>query len=514
MTRARHGKIARLPSGTRDEISRRLEEGQPAKRILNWLNRQRDVKAIMAIWFSGCRVNEQNLTNWRAGGHQDWLRQQERRYQILDLVENAHEFAVKTKGVEPANLLSTVLVAELAVAARDAQAELTDPVARCKQLQELLGALAKVRQQDYLAGRLAIDREHRARERAEEKSLDEYRREVAPFVAQIQAASDARMFRAHGIRPTSPPAKPWSQRSKAAGDGAGSRAPLDSRPAPVSAGRVPASAAGVGCGKGHGLVSARPAPQPVVPRRNDGRCTPVGAVRNPPFRVESRSIKVNQGQAVKAETEIRRPKIEIRKKSEDRNPNQPAESNVIRRGDGPEQMHLKHTGGTPVPPGAESGLIRQEDRQAEARRIFMPGMASFKTDLEEIKPMESEIRSPKGEIREKSEGRNPNQAAGSNLIREGEGGEMALRHAGQNLGAETPLKHTGPNLGLAQTPVPLEEHEPNFHPTDLKHTGKMPVPLLPEQEAYNCWFQMNRGAEPFDQEKLDKLYAAIPAKKI
>jgi hypothetical protein len=39
------------------------------------------------------------------------------------------------------------------------------------------------------------------------------------------------------------------------------------------------------------------------------------------------------------------------------------------------------------------------------------------------------------------------------------------------------------------------------------------VPLLPEQEAYNTWFRMNQGAEPFDPEKLEKLYAAIPPGK-
>jgi hypothetical protein len=46
-------------------------------------------------------------------------------------------------------------------------------------MQEFLRALARVRREDYLAGRLAIERERRARERAEEKEEDEYRNECA-----------------------------------------------------------------------------------------------------------------------------------------------------------------------------------------------------------------------------------------------------------------------------------------------------------------------------------------------
>ena len=34
--------------------------------------------------------------------------------------------------------------------------------------------------------------------------------------------------------------------------------------------------------------------------------------------------------------------------------------------------------------------------------------------------------------------------------------------------------------------------------------------LDPKAIAYNRWFQMNRGAEPFDYEELQRLYAAIP----
>ena len=34
--------------------------------------------------------------------------------------------------------------------------------------------------------------------------------------------------------------------------------------------------------------------------------------------------------------------------------------------------------------------------------------------------------------------------------------------------------------------------------------------LDPYDEAYNRWFRMNCGAEPFDPEELQRLYDAIP----
>lgn len=38
MTTARTGKIARLPVAIREEVNRRLLDGEPASKILPWLN--------------------------------------------------------------------------------------------------------------------------------------------------------------------------------------------------------------------------------------------------------------------------------------------------------------------------------------------------------------------------------------------------------------------------------------------------------------------------------------------
>jgi hypothetical protein len=176
-----NGKIARLPRNIRDELNHRLENGEAARVILPWLNALPAVQAVLAAGFRVSLINEQNLSNWRKGGHRDWLKQQERRNLVREMTENAKELAKEADGVEVGNHLSALLVAELAASARHALVELAEPAERCMRLQEFLQTLARVRRQDYLAGKLAIERERRARERVKEQEKDKHRKEWEPM---------------------------------------------------------------------------------------------------------------------------------------------------------------------------------------------------------------------------------------------------------------------------------------------------------------------------------------------
>lgn len=174
-----NGKIARLPQVIREQLNRRLDDGEPGAGLLEWLNALPVVQAVLVAEFGGSRINAQNLSNWRRGGYQHWQKQQERRANVRQLTENARELTEDAGGVEISNHLSAVLVAELMESARDSLATLTDPAERCARMQEFLNTLVCVRRQDNLAGRLAIERERRARARAEEKEEDERRKECA-----------------------------------------------------------------------------------------------------------------------------------------------------------------------------------------------------------------------------------------------------------------------------------------------------------------------------------------------
>jgi hypothetical protein len=87
----RNGKIARLPQVIREQLNRRLDDGEPGEGLLEWLNTLPAVQAVLAAEFGGSRINAQNLSNWRKGGYQHWQKQQERRANVRQLTEDAKE---------------------------------------------------------------------------------------------------------------------------------------------------------------------------------------------------------------------------------------------------------------------------------------------------------------------------------------------------------------------------------------------------------------------------------------
>lgn len=113
----RNGKIARLPQSIREQINRRLQNGQPGKQIVAWLNTLPEVAAVMAAEFDGQPVNEPNLSHWRLGGYQDWEAQQD----ALEVVRRVSSDAAEISRAAPRSQLSQ--------AAPDAQ--LADQAALC-----------------------------------------------------------------------------------------------------------------------------------------------------------------------------------------------------------------------------------------------------------------------------------------------------------------------------------------------------------------------------------------------
>lgn len=93
---ARQGKIARLPHKLRKQVNTRLRDGESAPRILAWLNQE---PAAIAVWkneFKGVPCSEQNLSEWRTGGFQDFLRERERLDAITSLSDYALELAQRS----------------------------------------------------------------------------------------------------------------------------------------------------------------------------------------------------------------------------------------------------------------------------------------------------------------------------------------------------------------------------------------------------------------------------------
>src|SRR5262249_11061748 len=83
--KARNGKIAALPKKIREELNRRLDEGERGGSLLRWLNGLPEVKKVLKAEFGGEPMNKNNLSRWRREGFEEWRREQVREERILQM---------------------------------------------------------------------------------------------------------------------------------------------------------------------------------------------------------------------------------------------------------------------------------------------------------------------------------------------------------------------------------------------------------------------------------------------
>lgn len=68
-----NGKIGGLPAQMREELCRRMHDGERAPTLLPWLNGTPEAQKVCREQFDGEPISDQNLSNWRKGGYQKWL---------------------------------------------------------------------------------------------------------------------------------------------------------------------------------------------------------------------------------------------------------------------------------------------------------------------------------------------------------------------------------------------------------------------------------------------------------
>ena len=165
-TRTRTGKIARLPRKIREQLNRRLENGEPGNRLVEWLNSLPEVQKVVAADFDGEPVSEPNLSRWRQGGYQDWLEQQESLEAAQQMAEDGPELTKAAKGRLSDHTAVWLLARELAAVRRlkaDAGQE-----AGWKRLREFCADLVRLRRGDQQSRRLALAEERWARKKQTE----------------------------------------------------------------------------------------------------------------------------------------------------------------------------------------------------------------------------------------------------------------------------------------------------------------------------------------------------------
>jgi hypothetical protein len=152
------GKIARLPAEIRTQLNRRLQNGEPAKYVVKWLNLLPEVQKLLAAEFHGKPVREQNVSEWRRHGYRAWLVHQEKQ-DILGEMLAEGEASEARFGETLVDRLAGWLVPNFMAEARARLAAATDPGERWATFQVLYPGFVSLRRGHHSAGRLRLDRE-------------------------------------------------------------------------------------------------------------------------------------------------------------------------------------------------------------------------------------------------------------------------------------------------------------------------------------------------------------------
>lgn len=151
----RTGKIARLPLRIREELNQRLQDGEPGRKLVTWLNSLPDVRAILAADFGGRPIRPQNLSEWRQGGYRDWLEQRETEAALASI---EREVAALDSPDRPplTDTLARWLAARYTVASR--RLGETEGPEHWRLLRDLCADVAELRRGDHASRRLELER--------------------------------------------------------------------------------------------------------------------------------------------------------------------------------------------------------------------------------------------------------------------------------------------------------------------------------------------------------------------
>lgn len=84
------GKIGSLPASIREEVNRQLHDGKTGRDICDWLNSEPTVLVILDERWAEQPITPQNLSEWKAGGYQIWLRNREKGEHLRKLTDWAY----------------------------------------------------------------------------------------------------------------------------------------------------------------------------------------------------------------------------------------------------------------------------------------------------------------------------------------------------------------------------------------------------------------------------------------
>ena len=155
----RRGKIARLPHKIREELNRRIQDGQPGTELVTWLNSLKKVNAVLKKQFNSQPINAPNLSDWMDGGYHDWLLQQETVDLLHLMQDNSDELTQAANRMPLSDLLANRLTARIVLLSQRLDQSTANGPPDPRLLSELCTAVVALRKGDHSAERLKLARD-------------------------------------------------------------------------------------------------------------------------------------------------------------------------------------------------------------------------------------------------------------------------------------------------------------------------------------------------------------------
>ena len=170
----RRSKIGRLPFAIREDLNNRLMENVPVKDILNWLNTDSEVRHYLEMLFESRLITEQNVSEWRQGGYQEWITYRSCIDNVRDVAEDAARIALTDINAEHL-LLSLIATFAQMIKSWGGMEEIAFN-RRLIVMQDLIKLALDIRRSEQRDARLLLDRERIdiLREKHRDKSPSSY----------------------------------------------------------------------------------------------------------------------------------------------------------------------------------------------------------------------------------------------------------------------------------------------------------------------------------------------------
>ena len=151
-----NGKISHLPKDLREQLNRRLDDGERHDRILAWLNSLPEVRALAAADFAGRPISKQNLYEWTQHSFRRWkVRQNALAFASEDLAEASASDSSSTAGLT--DKLVQWLALRFAASAHTLLPADDEPETDLRRLRQLAADIIALRRGDLYSRRVALE---------------------------------------------------------------------------------------------------------------------------------------------------------------------------------------------------------------------------------------------------------------------------------------------------------------------------------------------------------------------